>query len=252
MKTRFLILLIVGSLMVVACGGKTQPAAAPEEELPEIAPAEPVTEAGEQEISTCALVTDLKPEWRTVLCETFDDNAHGWYTGEGDSERMTGESKLENGEYIVDYTGKAFAQYSKGGLTRLPIIKSSDFLVSVTGLIETVNRELGWGIGFHFTDNSEGYLFRIGQEGYYSLYKVAANAATPLVQWKTNSAIQWEEENTLVVIAENDQFEFYVNGTLLTTYSDSEISGDNVYLIFWLAEGASAVYTMDDILVKIP
>ncbi len=247
-------LLMVG---ITACGGKqavATTAPATEEKKIEVQPTTtPPPEPTEKPKIACEITSDLKSDWRSVMCEQFNDNSHKWYVGSSDTSKQQAEAKIENGEYILDYSGKMWANYGMPVASRIPVIKAKDFYISIKGKIDTTNREVGWGIVFRSDETSKnGYAFRIGREHYYSLLEVVNGKWNPLTPWKTHSAISWEGDNTLEMVAEGDKFDFYVNSELVTSLSKSTISGDVVGLFVWLEEGATAVFTFDDVLVRIP
>ena len=69
---------------------------------------------------------------------------------------------------------------------------------------------------------------------------------------KSHSAFNWDDVNELIIEVVDDQFNFYVNGTLIESYSASPLRGDEISLAIWAAEGVAARIEIDDLIVKVP
>ena len=92
-----------------------------------------------------------------------------------------------------------------------------------------------------------GYLFEVDNAGRYKISS-SANFSTgsgnkTLQDWTTSSAIKTGStvKNTLQVIANGSTLNFYINGTFLTTITDSGYTaGDIGFLATTNANGANA------------
>jgi len=74
------------------------------------------------------------------------------------------------------------------------------------------------------TDNQwyPAYLFGYSSDGFYKIFKVdSSQTITDIQPWSESTAISPEGWNTLRVVTNGSTFKFYINGTLLKTFSDS-------------------------------
>ena len=201
----------------------------------------------------CGIPSSIKNEWPITYCEEFNDNSHNWKIGQTDSDLVTTTTSIENGKLIIESVGKPTSGYSGGVISWYNLASSSDFAVTATVKISSKNRDVSWGFVFRNTLNTHNYYeFEIYKQGYYDFLKLINGAWAPLLINKSNSAIKWDEENTLTIVGEGNKFMFYVNDQLINSYSDSSITGTGISLAMSQAAGASATYTIDNILVHAP
>lgn len=197
----------------------------------------------------CDVSCPYKQVWPIIFCDTFDDNRNNWELGAGSSDLEESNTSIEHGKLIMDFSGKAVSSYTSGVIRWTSITDAYNFMLTITGKINSVNRDVTWGIAFR-GDQSGFYVFDIGNQGWYYFSSFVDSKHTILIPVRSNSIIRWDEENTLTIIAEGDQFEFYVNGQLLDSFESSQLRGSVIYLTTWLAEGATAVFEFDDLLIR--
>jgi len=135
---------------------------------------------------------------------------------------------------------------------RIPFAQSYDFVATVTGTMESLYIDAAWGITFRGTKSGDGYVFLIYRQGWYSVQKHLSGKWMSIISGKAHSAINWEGENNLTVIAEDSRIELFVNGEYIDSFEDSAIRGDYLYLAIWTAEGVQLSYIFDNILIKAP
>ncbi len=251
-------LLLVFGLIGSSCSSPTPTAAiAPTENSAALPPStstvEPTLEPTPEPV--CEISSDIKSEWPIIYCEEFNDNRNNWAIGQSDADLVTTTTKIQDGEYIIEKVGKPRSGYSGGGVVSwYKLASASDFAVSATVKITSKNRDVAWG----FTLRQENlniknfYDFEIYKQGNYNFLKLSEGVWKPLLLNKSNNAIQQNAENTLTIVGEGNKFTFYVNGELINSYSDSSISGSIISLAMTQAEGATATYTIDNILVRAP
>ncbi len=68
------------------------------------------------------------------------------------------------------------------------------------------------------------YIFQITNDGRYSVFKRVGGVASTIKTWTPTSAVRKNTWNTLRVVALGSSFQFYINGTLVWTGTDSSIS----------------------------
>ncbi len=203
------------------------------------------------EAEPCPYGTDVEKDWPVRICDGFDDNSRDWMEEIGSSDLAEYDIKVADSKYVIDYTGKAHSGYTSGGFTWVPLANGQDFTLSVTGMMDSVNKYIGWGIVFR---GSEGnlYLFRITKDGRYALEIVEGGVRGELIEWTTHSAVIQDAPNRLTVTADGSTVELYINGTLLETLTDAELGGDLIALAVMGQEGVRVVYEFDDLIIQAP
>ena len=204
---------------------------------------------------TCEILSSIKSEWPIIYCEEFNDNRNNWQIGQFDADLVTTTTKMQDGEFILEKVGKPKSGYSGGGVVSwYKLASASDFAVSATVKITSKNRDVAWGFTFRqdLLNTKNFYDFEIYKQGNYNLLKLSEGVWKPLLLNKSNNAIQQNAENTLTIVGEGNKFTFFVNGELINSFSDSSISGTVISLAMTQAEGVTATYTIDNILVRAP
>jgi len=147
------------------------------------------------------------------------DNA--WYTTEGLPEKLSSVSyaaNFRNFEYEVK-----LKRYNPSGYDR------SNRLY-IHGTPNPLGSEDSW-----YT----GYMFQYMTDGRYSVWKEVAGVSTPVQYWASSAAINTGDAwNTLKVVANGSNFNFYINGTLVWSGSDSSLSSGRVGIAMF-RDGAS-------------
>ena len=82
---------------------------------------------------------------------------------------------------------------------------------------------------------TNGYMFQYTNAGYYSVWKVVDGVFSPVVGWTYSPQIVPYGWNTLKVVANGDNMEFYINGVLHAAGSDGTHSIGRVALSMWRA-----------------
>lgn len=253
MKTRLcFLIIIVTSLIFSSCGSINQDESnvepiistpIPEDESVDTDTIEPTSEP------VCNIQSDLKTSWETIFCEEFNDNSWEWYTGADISDLRTITAELKNGKYVVDITGNAHSSYLSGVVQWFYVPDARNFMITVDGEIESHNRDISWGINF-LGNGDSFYSFGITKEGRYYLDMLEEGDWITLISSKSNKAINWDESNNISIVVDGDKFMFYINDTLIDSYESDLDFGDYLAVFVQLAEGASAEFTFDNILVR--
>lgn len=203
-------------------------------------------------VDNCKITSTLKPEWEVRLCETFDDNSMKWPTGEESNDEVFADTKIEGGKYVIDFSGKAGKNYTAGTGSVIFIGDVTDFVVTVKGKFDTDNKYVGWGFVYRSSQERNGYVYRISQEGKYGLQRMEGGKLFTLIPGKASNLIKKGADITLSIVAEGDHFDFYINDSLVNSYEDAKLSGTRLSLALYLQEGAKAVFEFDEMLVKTP
>lgn len=75
---------------------------------------------------------------------------------------------------------------------------------------------------------NKGYSFQYSNNGYISVYEIGPGGISALLDWTTIVGINANDWNTLRVIADENSFEFYVNGSLVWSGSDDTLKTGRV------------------------
>ena len=251
-------LLLVFGLIAIGCSSPTPTATIAPTEIPATLP--PPTPTIKPTLAptpepVCGISSSIKSEWPVIYCEEFNDNSNNWQIGQLDADLVTTTTTIQDGKLVIEKVGKPKTGYSGGGVVSwYKLTSASDFAVSATVKITSKNRDVAWG----FTVRQESsntknlYDFEIYRQGNYNFLKLSEGVWKPLLLNKSNNAILLDAENTLTVVGEGNKFTFYVNGELINSFTDASISGSIISLAMTQAEGATATYTIDNILVRSP
>ncbi len=198
----------------------------------------------------CNVENSQKEEWTTIICDTFDNNLNNWWTGT-DPDYNNVSIKIANGKYIIDYRSENVSGYKGGFYYALNFINAKDYVVSLTGEIISNYKNCHWGIVVR-GDYQSGYGFSIDNQGNYYLTYLAETSNNYMGNIKagSHSAIRWEEPNTITALVEGDNLTFFVNEVPIITYQADNSTRPEISWLIWAAEGVSAVYELDDLIVK--
>lgn len=94
-----------------------------------------------------------------------------------------------------------------------------------------------YGVVFRFHDHDNYYAFFISGDGYYSLVKRENGVLRDISTWGESSAIALgQETNAIRIVAQDDSFQFYVNGELMPLC----LAGENAFSMWNPATGECA------------
>ncbi len=153
-----------------------------------------------------------------VFADDFDNNWHGWWTGQVEPTRI---GEISGGAYRL--------------LSHLPDdvwrVTCDDCLGPDNLYYEVDTRFISgpadWGYGLTVRGNlatNRVYVFLINGNGLYSIWKVADGSAAKLADWTKSAAIAAAGDNRLGVLARGSTLEFYANGQLLKRVTDTLLS----------------------------
>lgn len=196
----------------------------------------------------CSINEEQHQDWETVLCENFDDNSFQWDVGLDADFGI--DSKMSNGKYTIDYNSKNTTGYTTGLSLAVPFFESKDFVLTILGEMDSVFKQCNWGLmvnGFFDT----GISFNIDNQGNYFI--TDSNIQGNYIgngESGSNSAIKWDEPNTITVVANDELLTFLVNGVVITSYEYDYSNNNTISLSLWAAEGVNVVYEYDHILMR--
>ncbi len=217
--------------------------------LPAETTAAVLTTAGPTSVP-CALSIPGEQGWPVTLCETFDDNRNAWIIESQDNSYAQYSITVEDGVYALDYTAKSFALFQRNALTWFDLASAKDFALTVSTRMDSRFQSCSWGVAFRANENSF-FLFSIYNDNSYAFEIYENNTWVPLISKRAYSGIRTGEENTVAVIAEGQDFEFYINGELVNSFSGGLLQGSDILLIASAKEGVGVTYAFDDIALKV-
>jgi len=200
----------------------------------------------------CDLPLPGPDDWTVIMCERFDDNRNEWEVESQDNPYARYTSAITGGKFVVDYTAKGFAGYTKSALTWFTIGEGTNFALSINGLIDTPHLSgASWGIAFR-GDEDSFFLFSILNDGTYR-FEITENGGRDwdtLITTRVYSGIRLGEENTLQIEAAGRDFYFSINDTLVNQFSGALLDGEEILLVVSAKEGVSAVFSFDDVVLQ--
>ncbi len=153
----------------------------------------------------------------TTFFSYFTSDAAGWSAVKGTWGVSTGALKTPGIYYktvSVVHSGRYTATDFAAILRRLNDASAANRLY-VRGNSAAIDTDYGW---------TDGYLFQYANTGDFSIWKVVDGMYTALVGWTYSSAIHPYTWNTLDVKISGTAIKFYINGTLVASGSDPDLS----------------------------
>ncbi len=219
----------------------------------------PQTQAGEPTAETsasfpeCELALPGPEDWPVYICDTFNGKRNTFPTESQDNPYARYNAQITDGQlYEVDYTAKGFAQFQRTTLTWFDIATAQDFALSITGTMDSTFKDVSWGIAFRGSEDKESYfLFSIMNDGTYAFEIFENGGWISLISKRGFNGILIGEENTLTVTAEGKSFKFLINGQPVEGFDGGLLEGMQVFLVVSAKEGASAVFSFDNLVMQI-
>jgi len=186
-----------------------------------------------------------------VLCETYEDNRHNWQVESQDNPYARYTSEIRSGKFIVEYSAKVFGGFQRTALTWFDIGKAKYFALSVSGQMETRFEGVSWGVAFRADETRDSYfLFSIYNDGTYGFEIFENNKWIQLISRRPYSGIHVGESNTMDIVVYGGDFIFTINGEQVNIFSGGLLEGEEILLMVGVKEGASAVFSFDDIVLQ--
>ena len=212
----------------------------------------PVVEEPEPVVPTevvCNINNDIRSDWDTYLCETFDDSTVLWTGDEGGTS-----TRVEGGQYLIDNSTKVAQGYTTGFIFPVLVGEAQDYMISVDGSTESLYKSTAWGVYVRSTEYEVVYFFMINSQGRYMLTGSSdqeANRYLGNIKDGSSKAIVWDGVNNITAVVEGTQMDFYVNGELITSHEAIDAVSPDFGLIVWGGEGVNALNKFDNLLVRV-
>lgn len=197
----------------------------------------------------CALSIPGEQGWPVTLCETFDDNRNEWIVESQDNPYAQYSINVENGVYTLDYKAKSFALFQRNALTWFDLASAEDFALSSTGRMDSRFQSCSWGVAFRANEDSF-FLFSLYNDNSYAFEIYENNTWISLISKRSYAGIRKGEDNTVAIIADGQDFEFYINDEFVNSFSGGLLQGNDILLVASAKEGVEVTYTFDDVVMK--
>ncbi len=200
-------------------------------------------------VAACIHDTTIAPSvWPVRLCDTFDDNLNGWWTGSFSNRYATGKWQIIRGKYHLDVKANQDFVYPVSPNT----ISRTDFYLTVVGQRTGGVGVAGYGVIFR-NDGVNYYLFDIRDDQIFTLIKSYRLEGTALIGWTRTSTIHPGEANRLTVKAEGSHFTLFINDQQVGEADDDQLTTGSVGLAIEIFNaGDTAVYEFDNFELRAP
>lgn len=98
----------------------------------------------------------------------------------------------------------------------------------------------------HDPDTVSAYLFRIAESGSFNVVKYVENSYTELQGWLESSAIQ-TGTNILMATASGSSLQFFINGTLVWSGTDTSLNSGHIGLIGYTDDTYTSTHYFDNV-----
>jgi hypothetical protein len=219
------------------------------ENIPAAFPANPHPEG-------CWLHSLYKEGYITVFCEKFDDNSNNWPLGSGSGSLALTGIAIENGMLILDVSG-----FTSGGEEASvvhflpPMAFADDYLFQAAGKTNSDSTQAAWGLAFEgeYSGSSlSKYIFLISNSGQYMLLKFENSQLVPILPPKENAAVKKQGDNTITIVKDGSEYEFFINGTFLESLQLPQLADNGLMIAVSVAAGVDAEFEFDNLLVRSP
>ena len=181
--------------------------------------------------------------------ESFNSNRNGWTEGAYEDEYGTTDYTI-NGTYLWDIVAEQGVNY-KSWATEAPVVDDFTSSVDVTHVSGAENAS--YGLVFRVVDAENLYYFCISDVGYYYAGLLEKGTWTTLIDWTETSTINVFSSNTLKVVGNENQFTFYVNGSVVDSLSDSTHPSGTAGLAIELYDpGDQSLFEFDNFKIETP
>jgi hypothetical protein len=179
-------------------------------------------------------------EWPIVVFDTFDDNQNEWIDGEIDDDYASIQVTI-NGTYKWD----AYAKQGFAWRVWPEVNLTDDFYLAVDAQNAGDNVDAQYGLIFHNTDDDYFYWEVIDTQ-YFRFFSYS-NGWNELIGSTYTEAIQPGEINHLVVVSENDEYKFWINGQFVGQASGNFPSSGQAGVAIGLSyEGEESLIIFDN------
>ena len=201
---------------------------------------------------TAQAVPTLVPSenWPVLLQEGFADNDNGWHPFEDfQDDYGTRSFVLSRGRFLWDVTPlRDIHMHDTPSMASI-----SDFLASVDVRQTSGPQSADYGLAFRVVSDDTLYTFNISDTGQFAVQLLNRGVWSTLLNWSATGAIRPGETNNLRLLAQGDQFTFFINGQEVAQLGDGSLPLGRVGLaIDHFEEDVTASWEFDNFEVRAP
>ena len=187
--------------------------------------------------------------WPVISSDSFEDNHNNWRVSQEETEWATTNQVIKNGVYHWEMKAKrAMDIWSTINVARCEV-----FSLSVRIKVDPNMTYSSYGLVFHYQDKDNFYVFKLDGEGRYIVQVQVNGKWKDVLAWRQASAIKTDGENTLTVLAQGDQYAFYINEQFVGQAKDTAFTGGQTGLILSVNDSGEAVSVdFDDFVMRAP
>ena len=189
-------------------------------------------------------------EWPLLLQEEFTNNNNGWHPFEDfQDDYGTRSFVLSRGRFAWDVTPlRDIHMHDTPSMASI-----SDFLVSVDVRQTSGPQTADYGLAFRVVSDNTLYTFNISDTGQFAVQLLNRGEWSTLLDWSATGAIRPGETNNLQVLAQGDQFIFFINDQEVAQLGDGSLPQGLVGLaIDHFEEDVTASWEFDNFEVRAP
>lgn len=162
--------------------------------------------------------------------EDFSDNSNDWLVGTNEGDNFIGQTRLENGMYIIESTETRKNFIAGRTFTSQKPVKNFNLSVNAK-LVSGDATDVCYGIQFRNNENGY-YLFEACDDQQYTIshYNRQQQDWTILQEWTTSEFITPGDWNKLGITALGDTFTFFINDNKITELVDQRETEGEIYL----------------------
>jgi hypothetical protein len=192
--------------------------------------------------------------WQLTVDDTFETNANGWIVSEAEDDWGSIDREVVDGAYRWEIeasqavgrwcTPELGPELGGGGDSEGADV--GDFYVSVDARRVSGPESAAYGLILRHTEGSY-YLFNVRDDGYYQFNLWYGFAWQPVLDWTQTTVVRPGQVNRLTVLAEEGEFEFYINDTFVGKAENDQLpAGETGLSISTAATDGLAVFVFDN------
>jgi hypothetical protein len=253
-QIRTIVILIIFTLVLTACGGAAAPAPTltPAPEQPTAGPVatEDQPQVNPMQICAANISMPLTPAYPLLFCDDFENPSLSLMKPEKlQSKYVNMTSDLYKGMYTIRMEVKK----PSVAWTMTPVKGARDFVAQVTGRLASHSGHPYHKWGFMLKKDPKAdnyYYFLIDNNSLYYFQLVRGDRVTNLINGRKSEDLNpITEFNTLTVATDGDKFSFYINGNFQEDFKDNRLQSGDLGLYFNIAENTTLDWEFDNLVV---
>jgi len=195
-------------------------------------------------IAACDSPAPTVPPDSGLFSDDFSRDAGLWETFD---EEANASANIADGRMLVTVNTPSTVTFT------VAAVNLSDFNLTVTTTQLGGGLANGYGIIFHYLDPQNFYRFDISGDSLWGFSRRQNDQWIQIVELTSSPAIRpGYESNALQIITRNNTFEFYANGALLGSATDSHLTLGRIGLFASTFDDSNTQIAFDDLKIVNP